>query len=45
MFEAYAVIAIKITGKVVLIYPRASPSVTLDAAPALQVSASSLTGL
>lgn len=33
------------TGTTVLIYPRARPRVTLEAAPALQVSASSLTGL
>ena len=33
------------TGKEVLMYPKASPSVTLDAGPALQVLANSLTGL
>ena len=35
----------KITGMTVLIYPRANPKVTLEAGPALQVSANSLTGL
>ena len=35
----------KMTGITVLMYPKARPRVTFDAGPALQVSASSLTGL
>lgn len=40
----YAVIAMKMAGTNVLIYPRANPRVTFEAGPALQVYANYLTG-